>query len=223
MGQHEESVLMSEKLNPGNYKEVEFYRMVGDARDSLAGTCPLIEDEALLWACEKIEELHQRTLWNSAQRSPSSEPISPVVMDGVVSVPVEPTREMLRAGLDAMTKVMNEDTGPMASLRCGAGVYKAMIAASPDTEEQQGAASEAIEHAHMAGQIDAGVDPSYSNAQRYAESVIASPAIPDSKVMVGREDLRFLYDCTVMKSYEHSSDEAVDAVARIEALLGVEE
>ena len=33
---------------------------------------------------------------------------------------------------------------------------------------------EIIEDSHMAGQADAGVDPSYSNAQRYCDSLFSS-------------------------------------------------
>jgi len=41
----------------------------------------------------------------------------------------------------------------------------------PTVAQMERELSGIIEEAHMAGQNDAGVDPSYSNAQRYAESV----------------------------------------------------
>jgi hypothetical protein len=42
-----------------NYKRAEFMRMVAEADLHLSGDCPLIEDEAIVWASERIKELEQ--------------------------------------------------------------------------------------------------------------------------------------------------------------------
>jgi len=34
--------------------------MAAKAKESLAGTCPLIEDEAIIWAMDRIIELEDR-------------------------------------------------------------------------------------------------------------------------------------------------------------------
>jgi len=44
-----------------DYRRVELKRMVVKAKESLAGTCPLVEDEAIIWAMDKIIELEKLT------------------------------------------------------------------------------------------------------------------------------------------------------------------
>jgi hypothetical protein len=45
-----------------NYKKDQFMKMVNDAKLHLKGDCPLIEDEAIVWAGERIEELERLIL-----------------------------------------------------------------------------------------------------------------------------------------------------------------
>ena len=42
---------------PTNYKMHEFRRLVAEADLHLSGTCPLVEDEAIVWADKRIIEL----------------------------------------------------------------------------------------------------------------------------------------------------------------------
>lgn len=41
----------------GDYKRDRWASMVEEAREDLAGTCPLVEDEAILWAHDRITAL----------------------------------------------------------------------------------------------------------------------------------------------------------------------
>lgn len=149
----------------------------------------------LRWQRAETKKIEYRKLLSTR---PPSAPISPVVTDGMVS-----------AGRKAHPwTLLGQEIGRQYLV----SIYTAMLNASPDIEEQQGAGSgydeplefgvkhgrtripegvtrvrnavtdavqalapteqvdEELAQAHMAGQIDAGVDPSYSNAQRYAES-----------------------------------------------------
>lgn len=40
-----------------DYQRVEFLRMVEESRKNLIGDNPLIEDEAIIWAFDRIKEL----------------------------------------------------------------------------------------------------------------------------------------------------------------------
>ena len=44
---------------PDNYKMHEFRRLVAEADLHLSGSCPLVEDEAIVWAGKRIIELEE--------------------------------------------------------------------------------------------------------------------------------------------------------------------
>lgn len=50
--------MSAEEINT-NYQEKEFYKLVGNAVLNLSGTCPLVEDEAIIWAKNKIISLEK--------------------------------------------------------------------------------------------------------------------------------------------------------------------
>jgi len=41
------------------YQEAEFYKIVSDSKLHINSTCPLVEDEAIIWAANKIAELEK--------------------------------------------------------------------------------------------------------------------------------------------------------------------
>jgi len=53
---------------------------------------------------------------------------------------------------------------------------------------------EILEKAHMAGQINAGVDPSYSEAQRYAEKAMLLYETRIQGLVDALESIKFVYD-----------------------------
>ena len=46
-----------------DYKETEWRKIVVDAESSISGKCPLIEDEVILWANSRINELLEEKIW----------------------------------------------------------------------------------------------------------------------------------------------------------------
>jgi hypothetical protein len=51
-----------------NYKREQFMQMVNEAKLHLKGDCPLIEDEAIVWASERIQELERFILKLQARK-----------------------------------------------------------------------------------------------------------------------------------------------------------
>ena len=46
-----------------DYKETEWRKIVVVAESSINGKCPLIEDEGILWANSRINELLEEKIW----------------------------------------------------------------------------------------------------------------------------------------------------------------
>ena len=46
-----------------DYKETEWRKIVASAESNINGDCPLIEDEGILWANSRINELLEEKIW----------------------------------------------------------------------------------------------------------------------------------------------------------------
>ncbi|EMM6514603.1 hypothetical protein RVV74_001231 [Enterobacter ludwigii] len=114
----------------------EYYELTAEAlRIALAS----LEAEAVAWRCVSTVTVNKPVADDWKRRGFAFHPLyaappAPVVPNGWVLVPVEPTHEMQSAAACAI----RFDTTPINKLWTGNAVYRAMLAAAPQQEVKNG-------------------------------------------------------------------------------------